>query len=232
MPHGTPVRPAAPPVASAGDPRACTPSANAGGMADAASRATITGLLLAAEQGDRAAFDALLPLVYDELRIVARRQRRAWHGDLTLGTTALVHEAYLKVADQARLPTESRAHFFAVASTAMRHILCNYARDRRRKKRGGGVAHVPLEAVHDLGARIELSDDQSDTLAALDESLRTLERVAERQARVVECRFFGGMSVEDTAVALGVSPRTVKRDWTFARAWIRREMQRTLDVTD
>ena len=232
MPQGTSVRPAVPPATVAGDPRTRTPSADAAGTTDGSSRATITGLLHAAEQGDRTAFDALLPLVYDELRLVARRQRRAWHGDFTLGTTALVHEAYLKLADQERPPTGSRAHFFAVASRAMRHILCNYARDRRRKKRGGGVAHVALEPGRDAGAAIELSDDQSDTLAALDASLRALERIAERQARVVECRFFGGMSVEDTAVALGVSPRTVKRDWTFARAWLRREMQRTLDMPD
>jgi RNA polymerase sigma factor (TIGR02999 family) len=132
---------------------------------------------------------------------------------------------YLKVVDQDRLAVEGRAHFFAVAATAMRHILCNYARDRSRKKRGGGAQHVPLEPWHDLAVEIRLSDDQIDTLSALDESLRGLERMAERQARVVECRFFGGMSVEDTATALGISPRTVKRDWTFAQAWLRREMQ-------
>lgn len=196
-------------------------------MTDTSARDTITGLLLAVEQGDRGALDALFPLVYDELRRLARRQRRAWHGDSTLNTTALVHEAYLKVADQARLPAESRAHFFAVAAKAMRHILCNYARDRSRTKRGGGAVHLRLEPGHDLAAALPLSDDQTDTLATLDESLQALERIAARQARVVECRFFGGMSIEDTAAALGISPRTVKRDWTFARAWLRREMQRT-----
>jgi RNA polymerase sigma factor (TIGR02999 family) len=198
-------------------------------MTEASAHATITGLLKAVERGDREALDALFALIYDELNILARNQRRAWHGDLTLNTTALVHEAYLKVVDRKRLPAESRAHFFAVAAKAMRHILCNYARDRSRQKRGGGVRHVRLEPGHDLAAQIELSDEQRDTLTALDESLQGLERIAERQARVVECRFFGGMSVEDTAAALGISPRTVKRDWTFARAWLRRHLELTLD---
>src|SRR4029079_2626090 len=126
----------------------------------------------------------------------------------------------------------SRAHFFAVAAKAMRHVLCNYARDRSRKKRGGGIEHVPLEPGDDLAAKIQLSDEQADTLSALDESLQGLERIAARQARVVECRFFGGMSLEDTAAALGISVLTVKRDWTFARAWLRREMQLKLDSLD
>jgi RNA polymerase sigma factor (TIGR02999 family) len=198
-------------------------------MTEASAHETITGLLKAVEQGDREALGALFPLVYEELRVLAHQQRFRWHGDLTLDTTALVHELYLKVADQKRLPAESRTHFFAVAAKAMRHILCNYARDRGRKKRGGGVPHVRLEPGYELAAEIQLSEDQTDTLSALDESLEGLERIAERQARVVECRFFGGMSVEDTATALGISPRTVKRDWTFARAWLRREMQFKLD---
>jgi len=198
-------------------------------MTEISAHDQISDLLRAIEQGDRQALDALFPLVYDELSILARRQRRSWHGDLTLNTTALVHEVYLKVADQKRLPAESRSHFFGVAAKAMRHILCNYARDRNRAKRGGGVQHVRLEPGHDLAAQVDLSDDQSDTLVALDESLQELERIGERQARVVECRFFGGLSVEDTATVLGVSPRTVKRDWTFARAWLRREMQLKLE---
>ena len=198
-------------------------------MTETSAHDRISELLRSVEQGDRQALDALFPLVYDELSILARRQRRSWHGDLTLNTTALVHEVYLKVADQKRLPAQSRSHFFGVAAKAMRHILCNYARDRNRKKRGGGVTHVPLEPGQDLAAQVDLSDDQTDTLVALDESLQELERIGERQARVVECRFFGGLSVEDTATVLGVSPRTVKRDWTFARAWLRREMQLKLD---
>lgn len=191
--------------------------------------ATITGLLQAVQRGDRAALGALFPLVYEELTHLAHRQRQGWHGDLTLNTTAVVHEAYLKLVDQKRLPAESRAHFFGVAAKAMRHILCNYARDKSRKKRGGGVQHVSLEPGHEVAAQLEFSEEQTEKLAALDEALERLERVADRQARIVECRFFGGMSVEDTAAALGISPRTVKRDWSFARAWLRREMQLKLE---
>jgi RNA polymerase sigma factor (TIGR02999 family) len=195
--------------------------------------ASIAGLLEAIARGDREALNALFPLVYDELSLLAHRQRRNWNGDLTLTTAALVHEAYLKLADQKRLPAESRAHFVAVAAKAMRHILCNYARDRRRQKRGGGVQHVTLEPEgRPAAVELELSADQTDTLAALEEALQRLERIAERQSRVVECRFFGGMSVEDTAAALGMSDRSVKRDWSFARAWLRREMQITLGGAD
>jgi RNA polymerase sigma factor (TIGR02999 family) len=195
--------------------------------------ASIAGLLEAIARGDREALNALFPLVYDELSLLAHRQRRNWNGDLTLTTAALVHEAYLKLADQKRLPAESRAHFVAVAAKAMRHILCNYARDRRRQKRGGGVQHVTLEPEgRPAAVELELSADQTDTLAALEEALQRLERIAERQSRVVECRFFGGMSVEDTAAALGMSERSVKRDWSFARAWLRREMQITLGGAD
>lgn len=189
---------------------------------------TITELLRAVERGEPGAINALFPLVYDELNALARQQRRVWHGDFTLNTTALVHEAYLKVADQKQLHAGSRAHFFALAAKAMRHILCNYARHRGRKKRGGGVALVPLEPGHDFAGEVHFTDDQAEALAALDAALRGLERVADRQARVVECRFFGGMSVDDTAAALGLSARTVKRDWMFARAWLLREMQLSL----
>lgn len=175
---------------------------------------------------EREALNVLFPLVYEELSRLAHRQRRRWDGNLTLTTTGLVHEAYLKLAGQRQLPTGDRAHFLAIAATAMRHILCNYARDRRRQKRGGGRPHVTLEpAEHAEATVLELSDDQTDRLARLDEALGRFERIAERQCRVVECRFFGGMSVEETAAALGVSPRSVKRDWAFARAWLLREMQ-------
>jgi RNA polymerase sigma factor (TIGR02999 family) len=117
----------------------------------------------------------------------------------------------------------------AVAAKAMRHILCNYARDRSRKKRGGGVQHLRLAPEQELAGQLQLSDDQTERLMALDEALRALQRIAARQAEVVECRFFGGMSVEDTATVLGISPRTVQRDWILARAWLRREMQLKLD---
>ena len=189
----------------------------------------VSALVEALAAGDREALNPLFPLVYEELRGLAHRQRRQWDGDLTLNTTALVHEAYLKLAGQRQLPTESRAHFLGIASRAMRHILCNYARDRRRQKRGGGQPHLPLEdADPAAGTALDLSADQADRLAGLDEALRRFEAIAERQCRVVECRFFGGMSVDETAAALGVSPRSVKRDWAFARAWLLREMQLTL----
>ena len=194
-------------------------------MAERLVNGALTELVQAVDQGDRAALDELFPLVYRELATLARQQRRTWHGDLSLDTAALVHELYLKVAGQARLPSNSRAHFFAVAAKAMRHILCNHARDRRRHKRGGDVAHLRLVPAQDVLAQVQLSDDQTEMLTALDEALRELQRIDERQALVVECRFFGGMSIEDAATALGISPRTVKRDWTFARAWLRREMQ-------
>ena len=187
-------------------------------------QADITRLLLAAGQGEREALDALFHLVYEELRSLARSQRRRWHGDLTMNATAIVHEAYLKLANAGTIPSESRGHFFAVAAKAMRHILCNYARDRTRLKRGGGVPNVPIDAELD-SISIELPDEHANELAGLDEALRKLERTNERQSRVVECRFFGGMSIEDTAVALGLSPATVKRDWAIARAWLYREMK-------
>jgi RNA polymerase sigma factor (TIGR02999 family) len=187
--------------------------------------ADIAGLLQALEGGDRKALNALFPLVYNELIRLAHRHRRRWDGDLTLTTTVLVHETYLKLAGQARVSAESRAHFLSIAARAMRQILCNYARDRRRQKRGGALPHLSVESA-DVLAHLQLSGDESDTLAALDEALRRFEVVAPRQSRVIECRFFGGMSVADTAMALGMSPRSVKRDWSFARAWLRREIAR------
>jgi len=198
-------------------------------MSEASVLTTNPELLEAVERGDAAALTALFSLVYAELSILAHQQRRRWHGDITLDTTALVHEVYLKMAGQNEPASRSRAHFFAVAAKAMRHILCNYARDRSRKKRGGNVQHVRLGPGQEITGQLQLSDDQTERLTALDDALRALECIAERQARVVECRFFGGMNLDDTAASLGVSPRTVQRDWIFARAWLRREMQLRLD---
>jgi RNA polymerase sigma factor (TIGR02999 family) len=194
-------------------------------MGESATPDDITGLLLAAEQGDRSALQACFPLVYEELRSIARRQRRAWHGNTTLNTTALLHEAYLKVVDQGRVGATSRAHFFAIASTAMRHILCNYARDRTRQKRGGGIQEVSLEDLEAAAAEPAFSDEAAEVLTALGEALERLEKLDKRQSQVVECRFFAGLSVEDTAFALNISPATVKRDWAFARAWLVQQMQ-------
>jgi RNA polymerase sigma factor (TIGR02999 family) len=196
-----------------------------------ASQADIARLLEALQQGDTAAFDTLFPLVYDELRDLARRQRRRWDGDDTLDTTALVHEAYLKLVDQSRASWESRAHFLATAARAMRHILVNYARDRRAQKRGGDRATLSLEELGErLQGEIVLSDDNADLLAALDAALRELEQVNDRQSRIVECRFFGGMTIEETAVALGISAASVNRGWAVAQVRLHQAVQRQLQA--
>src|SRR5690606_24594954 len=140
---------------------------------------------------------ALFPLVYEELKGLAHRQRRHWRGNDTLNTTALVNEAYLKLVGPAPIEAESRAHFFALAAKAMRHILSNYARDRRAQKRGGGGEHLPLDGLEVPARGASFSEAQADTLAALDDALRRLEAVDPRQGQVVECRFFGGLTIEE-----------------------------------
>ena len=185
---------------------------------------TITRLLGELGAGNRAALDELLPLIYDELRVLARLQRRRWHGDYTLDTTALVHEAYVKLVDQKHVDARTRTHFLAVAAKAMRHILCNYARDRRRQKRGGDLQRLSLDDIESVPGKVTFSAEQAEVLAALDEALRRLEATERFQRDVVECRVFAGMSIEDTAAALGASPATVKRAWSLARAWLYREM--------
>jgi RNA polymerase sigma factor (TIGR02999 family) len=189
----------------------------------------VTRLLEALQRGDDGALDALFPVVYDELRVVAHRQRQRWQGDHTLDTTALVHEAYLKLVDQSRASWESRAHFLATAARAMRHILVNYARDRVAQKRGGTQ---PVLSLEELGDRLEgqaaLSDDNADLLIALDAALENLERTNERQSRIVECRFFGGMSIEETAEALGISTATVSRGWALAQVRLYQDVRREL----
>jgi len=193
------------------------------GVNQTQTQTTVTRLLEGLKGGDRDALDQLFALLYEELKELARRQRRRWRGDYTLDTTALVHEAYLKLVGQARVDVESRAHFRALAAKAMRHILCDYARDRRTQKRGGGLEGLPLDELKPP-AQVVFSEEQSDTLVALDDALRRLERIDPRQSEVVECRFFGGLTIEETATAIGVSPRTVKRDWAVAQAWLHREM--------
>jgi RNA polymerase sigma factor (TIGR02999 family) len=195
------------------------------------SQAEVTRLLDALERGDNSAVDGLFPLVYEELRAVAHRQRRRWQGDDTLNTTALVHEAYLKLVDQSQASWESRAHFFATASKAMRHILMNYARDRRAQKRGGDQPRLSLEELSErLEGDVALSDDNADLLLALGEALERLERVNERQSRIVECRYFGGMTVQETAAALGISTATVSRGWALAQVRLYQDMQRELQA--
>jgi RNA polymerase sigma factor (TIGR02999 family) len=178
----------------------------------------VTELLLALQGGNRAVLDDLVPLIYDELRSIARRKLRSERDGHTLTTTALVHEAYLKLVQLDRMQWQSRAHFFAIAAQAMRHVLVNHALRRKRVKRGSGAAHVPLDEVADLPI------GEADRILELDAALAKLAELNPRHARVVECRFFGGMSIDETAVALAVSPATTKRDWTLLRAWLRREL--------
>lgn len=185
---------------------------------------TVARLLERLRGGDREAVDQLVALLYDELKELAARQRGRWRGNYTLNTTALVHEAYVKLLGQSRIEVESRAHFRALAARAMRHILCDYARDRSTQKRGGDLERLPLDELRTLPDPAVFSEQQSDTLVALDEALGRLEEIDPRQSKVVECRFFGGLTIEETATAVGVSPRTVKRDWAMAQAWLHREM--------
>jgi RNA polymerase sigma factor (TIGR02999 family) len=180
----------------------------------------VTELLIELSRGRREALDRLVPLVYDELRRIAHQHLRGERAGHTLNTTALVHEAYLKLIDIQRVDWRSSTHFFATASRAMRRILIDYARTRRREKRGGDNAvHVPLDEAADIPM------DQAEDLIALDEALTRLEALDERQCRVVECRFFTGLTIEETAEALGVSPATVKLDWAMSRAWLNRELR-------
>jgi RNA polymerase sigma factor (TIGR02999 family) len=182
----------------------------------------VTRLLESVERGDRAALDALLPLVYDELRRLARRERRRLPGNGTLNTTALVHEAYVKLVDSPRASWESRAHFMATAARAMRQILIDYARRQHRKKRGGGALRVPLEDVEGSSVPGLISAEDPVLLLAFDEALREIEMVNARQSQIVECLVFGGMSIEETAVALGISTASVSRGWAVARARLQR----------
>jgi RNA polymerase sigma factor (TIGR02999 family) len=182
----------------------------------------ITARLRAAQQGDREALDEVFAAVYDELRRRAHAQRRRWVGDHTLDTTALVHEAYLKLVNQSQARFEDRAHFLGVASKAMRHILVNYAERRRAAKRGGGTPDVALDEANPV------AEEVAEEILVLDEALRRLAEVNERQVRVVEARFFAGLSVTDTAAALGTSPATVKRDWRLARSWLQLEIKANL----
>ena len=180
--------------------------------------------------GNQAAFGELLPLVYDELHRLAERQRRRWTGNETLDTTALVHEAWLRLAGQSAPEWRSHAHFLAVAATAMRQILIDYARRQCAARRGGRRPHVPL---HEVEAALQADPSAGagdEILVALDESLGRLKERNERQMRIVECRFFGGMSVEETAEALHISPATVKRGWAMAQAWLYRDLKKVVET--
>jgi len=185
----------------------------------------ITDALYAFRNGAPGAMDRLVPLVYDQLKRIARRQLRAEPVGHTLSTTGLVHEAYLKLVNQTRAEWQDRGHFFAVASGAMRRILVDYARRYRAERRGGGDDGAPVKPVAIEDAEIPVAE-RAESLISLDEALERLSRLDEQQARVVECRFFGGLTEEETAAALGISQRTVAREWVTAKGWLYQELQR------
>ena len=178
----------------------------------------VTQLLQQWSRGDDAALAELTPLVYEELRRLAHHYMEGQRPDHTLQTTALVNEAYLRLADQTNPTWQSRAHFFAVAARAMRQIVVDYARSNRAQKRGGGGARIELDEA------AILSPEQSKEIVDLHEALERLESVDSRKARVVELKFFGGLSVEETAEVLNVAPITVMREWQKAKAWLYREL--------
>ena len=175
---------------------------------------TVTQLLHASRGGSREAVDRLFSLLYDELRRVAHRQLLGQQRDATLNTTALIHEAYLRMVDQEQADWEDRAHFFGYAARTMRAIIVDYARRRGARKRGGGMTRLSFD---DPDLPVEA---QADAIVMIDDALTQLSDLNDRLSRVVECRFFGGMSIEETAAALNVTDRTVRRDWIKAKAWL------------
>lgn len=189
-----------------------------------ASSARITELLANWGQGNADAREALMPLVYDELRRIARRHLWRQRPNHTLQSAALVNEAYLRLVRQESPQWQNRAHFFGVAAQAMRQILVDYARSRLAAKRGAGAPRFTL----DTKIALPEQDKEEVDLVALDDALNTLAALDPRQSRIIELRFFGGLSIQDTAVVLGISPATVKREWTMARMWLHREMIKDL----
>jgi RNA polymerase sigma factor (TIGR02999 family) len=181
----------------------------------------ITELLLTWNDGNQQALEKLMPLVYDELHRQAARFLRRERSDHTLQTTALIHEAYLKLVNQPEINWESRTHFFAIAANIMRRILVDYARSKNAEKRGGDFLKMPLEEAGEVAGK-----EKSVDLMALDEALTKLEAIDRRQARIVELKFFGDLTLEETAKALKISRTTVADDWAMARAWLHRELTR------
>ena len=177
----------------------------------------VSQLLQAWSNGDAHALEALTPIVYGELHRLARRYMKRERPDHSLQTTALIHEAYIRLVDYRRMRWQNRAHFFAVSAQVMRRILVDHAR-RQNQKRGRGIHHLSLDDALAVGE--ELSPD----LVALDDALKALEQRAPRKAKVVELKFFGGLSIEETAAVLDISPITVRRDWTTAKVWLLREL--------
>jgi RNA polymerase sigma factor (TIGR02999 family) len=180
----------------------------------------VTKLLVAWSDGDPAALEKLMPLVYQELRRLARRYLKRENAGHTLEPTALVNEAYLRLIDQNRVRWQNRAHFFGVSAQLMRRILVDMARTRQQRKRGGSARQVALDEA------LVVSKERGEDLVALDDALQSLAAVDERKSRVVELRFFGGLSVEETAEVLQVSPDTVMRDWKMAKVWLHRELSK------
>src|SRR5688500_12263598 len=180
----------------------------------------VTALLADWSAGNKAALEALTPLVYDELRRLARRYLARERPDHTLQSTALVHEAYLRLIDQKNVRWQNRAHFFGVAAQMIRRILVDHARGRQASKRGSGAPKLSLDEA------IAVPERKDFDLLALDDSLNSLAKIDPQQARIVELRFFTGLTVEETAEVLGISPATVKRDWVTAKAWLYRDISR------
>ena len=180
--------------------------------------ARVTDMLLAWNNGDEGALTRLMPLVQTELRRIARRQMRRERGGHTLQTTALVNEAYIRLIDVARVRWQDRAHFFAMSARLMRRVLVDHARTRQFQKRGGGAIRVSLKYANALSA------SPAHDIIALDDALKTLSELDVRKGQVVELRFFGGLTVAETAEALGISAETVMRDWRLAKAWLLREL--------
>jgi RNA polymerase sigma factor (TIGR02999 family) len=178
----------------------------------------LSAILAAVTQGDHAQSERLLEFVYDDLRELARRQLRRESANHTLDPTALVHEVYLKLARHEAIDWNGRTHFYAVCAQAMRHILVDYARTKKRQKRGGAYNRVLLQE------RMTISPESSADVLAVDEAIEKLARLNELHATIVELRFFGGMTIDEVAAALGTSKRTVERQWTGIRAWLRREL--------
>jgi RNA polymerase sigma factor (TIGR02999 family) len=185
----------------------------------------ITGLLKAWGQGDQEALEELTPLVYAQLRAQARRYMRNERWGVTLQSTALVHEVFLRLINAADVDWHDRGHFFALSAQLMRHILIDTARARAAAKRGGGAARAEHSSAVDLDQIPSVNSDPASSLCALDDALESLTRIDPRRADVIELRFFGGLSVEETAEVLHVSPQTVMRDWRLARAWLARELR-------
>ena len=180
----------------------------------------ITQILIAWSRGDQSALDKLIPVVYKELRRMAARYLRRERPDHSLQPTALVHEAYIRLIDQTRVDWQNRAHFFGVAAQMMRRILVDHAKATRRQKRSGDVHKLPLDEA------MNLYEEQRPDLVALDEAMKRLAEIDPRKSQVVELRYFGGLSVEETAEVIGVSRKTVIRDWMMAKTWLHQEITR------